>query len=515
MASSNGIPTRSGTTATRSSTLSEEDAIPEEDSSEVTKLFAERLRAWKNAVAYLVDYIEATEKLHKESSKDYNKVLKTVSHPLKEGHHFDQSLGGVAGMFDSIRSNTQGISNSHDETAKALKGSILPLFSRLHQEIKNKTKELTKGAGKGAKFVDKARNATQKHIELLGQHTASFDSIGGKVEAQNDPYVLQRQVFHRLNRQVIEENNNRQDLLAVQNSFASFEAHVIQSIQQGMGQFNTVVSKQADATKAMYGDMVATSQRIPVDFEWNGFLKRNVGILIDPEGPPRNVQNIAFPNQNHRSTQPLIAGSLDRKSKLQMGRYKTSYYVVSPSKYLHEFSTDDDFSKDPTPDLSLYLPDCAVGAVQGERFAVKGKDMSKNKIGVKGLTSHEYSFKAHTAADAAKWWDVIRQAAGQVTNEEPCEGDESVPSSPADTMKLPTSTTATEGTGSGSTAATSVESPTVQTEHVVPDAEKTMSPTEATPSSVTAAKPEEGVAAQDTAAHPAETPAETEHINAS
>ena len=30
-----------------------------------------------------------------------------MSHPLKEGHHFDQSLGGIAGMFDNIRSNTQ------------------------------------------------------------------------------------------------------------------------------------------------------------------------------------------------------------------------------------------------------------------------------------------------------------------------------------------------------------------------------------------------------------------------
>ena len=31
----------------------------------------------------------------------------TVKDPLKEGHHFDQSLGGVAGMFENIRSNTQ------------------------------------------------------------------------------------------------------------------------------------------------------------------------------------------------------------------------------------------------------------------------------------------------------------------------------------------------------------------------------------------------------------------------
>jgi len=30
-----------------------------------------------------------------------------VKHPLKEGNHFTQNLGGVAEMFDNIRTNTQ------------------------------------------------------------------------------------------------------------------------------------------------------------------------------------------------------------------------------------------------------------------------------------------------------------------------------------------------------------------------------------------------------------------------
>lgn len=63
----------------------------------------------------------------------------------------------------------QAISNSHSETARGLKGTVLPILERLHTEIKNKNKELTKGAGKGSKSVDKAQKVTQKHIELLGQ----------------------------------------------------------------------------------------------------------------------------------------------------------------------------------------------------------------------------------------------------------------------------------------------------------------------------------------------------------
>lgn len=150
------------------------------------------------------------------------------------------------------------MSNQHYETEKQLKTAILPVFDRLHTEIKNKNKELTKGAGKGSKAVDKARAGTQKHIELLGQHTATFESHGGKMTATDDPYILQRGIYHRLNKQVQEENNNRQDLISVQNSFAQFEAHIIQTIQHGMGQFMQVMNNQAEQTKSAYGDIVST-----------------------------------------------------------------------------------------------------------------------------------------------------------------------------------------------------------------------------------------------------------------
>lgn len=110
-----------------------------------------------------------------------------------------------------------------------------------------------------------------------------------------------------------------------------------------------------------------------------------------------------------------------------MRKYDTKYYVVTPSKFLHEFSTDDDLAKDPTPDLSLYLPDCAVGAIDGEKFTVKGKDASKGKIGGAVSMTHDYNFKAHTIDDAFKWWEIIRGTAGQVTNEVP---PLSLPSSP-------------------------------------------------------------------------------------
>ncbi len=313
-------------------------------------------------------------------------------------------------MSASRLTNSKGIANSHLETEKTIKGSVLPVLERLHTEIKNKSKELSKGAVKGSKEVDKARNVTQKHIELLGQFTASVSASGGKVDAANDPYVLQRGVNHRLNKQVIEENNNRHDLIEIQNSFAQFEAHVIQTFQQALQTFYQAVGGQHERQKAMYADMVTTAQKIPPDFEFKGFVHRNSQLLVDPSAPKREISHISFPNQNHALTQPLIAGTLERKSRLT--GYSSGYYVVTPSKFLHEFKDDDDLRRDPSSELSLYLPDCTIGAVNGEKFNIKGKDASKGKIGSAIAMSHELAFKTHTPAEAEKWYNIIKQVAG-------------------------------------------------------------------------------------------------------
>lgn len=301
------------------------------------------------------------------------------------------------------------------ELDKNLKGQVLPILERLHKEIKNKTKELKSGATKGGKAVDKARSVTQKHIELLGQHAAAYSSASNnKIEPQLDPYVLRRGINHRLNKQVIEENNSRNDTIAVQNSFSAFEAHVLQTVQLALNTFFQFMGGQLDQQRALYGDIITNAQNIPLDYEWNLFVKRNDGILIDPEAPPRSFSNISFPNQEHASTKPLIEGTLERKSRAIIKGFSTGYFVVTPARYLHEFKDNDDFTKDPSPELSLYLPDCVIGAIDGTKFHVKGKDISNGKVGNAFSTTSEFQFKAHTPNDAEKWWRVIKDATAAV-----------------------------------------------------------------------------------------------------
>lgn len=393
-------------------------------------------------------------------------------------------------MFENMRVNTQGLANSHLETEKNIKGTVLPILARLHTEIKNKSKELQSGAAKGAKEVEKARNTTQKHIELLGQQTANFESTGGKMHSHEDPYVVQRQVLYRLNKQVLEENNSRHDLISVQNNFSTFENHIIEVIQQALMAFNQLVGGQAQKNQQLYGDMLGAAQRVPLDFEWANFTVRNAHLLIDPSEPDRTVDAVRFPNEDHKSTKPLIEGTLSRKSrnKLSMAGYTTSYYVVTPSKFLHEFKDNDNFRTDPQPQISIYLPDAVIGATSGEKFNVKGKDVSKG-IGSKLSGSSEIAFKAHTAEDAAKWSEIIRIAAGATGPSVPTTtSDPTSPVSPIDEKKRIVSQP--PGYTEGHPATTSAAAPApIQTQGIT-GGQTVATPTSAIPGSAAGKAPE-------------------------
>lgn len=314
-------------------------------------------------------------------------------------------------MFENMKSNTEGIAHVHAETEKILKDSVLPILHKLHSEIHAKIKDVSGGAAKDTKHVEKARSTSQHWIELLGQHVTTFDAPNRKVDPSTDPFVIQRQLYYRLNKQIHEETKNLQDLVEVQETFQRFEAHVLETLQRAMSAFVRAVSAQADRTRALYGDMANACQRIPHDFEWRGFVRRHNNALLDPDTPSRTIDKVSFPNQNHPSTQALIAGTLQRKSRLAVKGYHTGFYAVTPSKYLHEFKDDDVLHTDPSPELSLHLPDCTIGTVAGTKFTVKGKDVSGGKLGTALATRHELEFKAQSPEEAQAWWKVIRDMA--------------------------------------------------------------------------------------------------------
>lgn len=198
-----------------------------------------------------------------------------------------------------------------------------------------------------------------------------------------------------------------------------------------MATFNQFVGAQAQTDQNLYADMLLSTQSIPPDFEWKGFQQRNAHLLVDPSSQPRTIDAINFPNQNHASTQPLIEGTLERKSrnKLSMGGYTTGYYVVTPAKFLMEFKDNDNVRKDPSPELAIYLPDATIGGINGEKFNIKGKDQSGG-VGAKLSGTSELAFKAHTSSDAEKWYQIIREMAGNKPAEAFSGSEPNSPTSP-------------------------------------------------------------------------------------
>ncbi|KAI0998780.1 hypothetical protein K3495_g9416 [Podosphaera aphanis] len=392
-----------------------EDAVPTEDPRNTTELLADRLNAWKFAVDQLGEYFSATEKMERAQAKEYEKILRTIQTPLKSGHHFDQSVGGVASLFENMRQNTQALMNMHLESEKSIKDNVLPKMEQLCREIKNKTKEVATGALKSIKEVEKARNLTQRHIELLGQNAAGFDASGCRLNSHEDPYVLCRGVLYRLKKQVFEENNHRNELVGLQNNFRQYEQHIVEVIQESMSALNQTMIAQSHRHQELYSDMVGTALATPLDFEWRGFIARSGDSLVDPNMPERNIDAIPFPNQNHRATKPIIDGILERKSrnKLSFAGYTEGYYVVTPSRFFHEFKDDDNSRKDPIPELSIYLPDSSISPPNGEKFSVKGKDVSKG-FGSKLTGTPEIQFKASSSTEAQRWFKALHGANSNV-----------------------------------------------------------------------------------------------------
>jgi len=179
--------------------------------------------------------------------------------------------------------------------------------------------------------------------------------------------------------------------------------------------------------------------------------------LVNPNAPARTMSGVSFPNEGHRATKPLIEGSLERKSR-GMGALKGfsgGYYAITPAGFLHEYKDNENFHKDPLPEHSLYLPDCIVGAVDGQKFTVKGKDSSGGKIGQKMSITSDYQFKAHSNSDAAQWHSVIASFAN---------GGGSVPTSPVESRNVTPITTRmdepqTQGVTNGPTSAINAYAP--------------------------------------------------------
>lgn len=358
------------------------------------------------------------EKTHEGTAKDYNKLSKTIDLPFKDRGVFEQS--GIQDIFAGLQQNASKLSGDYTAHAKSVDTVLVRSAKNLSSEIKDFIKRLEKDGVKGGKTVSKSHTDTQKHIELLGNHI-SKGKTGNVVKPAEDPFVTHRGVLSRLDGQVQEENAHHSTLIALQNECAQFEAKIVSSIQDMIGQMGSQATSHGQSLANAHQQLTSTSNGISPNAEWAGFVARD-RTLADPNMAPRTAKSITFAGSDHELTQPVIQGDLLRKGTV-IKKYNSAYYVLTPAGFLHEFKSKS-YETDPDPAWSLDIKTCAIGAHSGPntgkaKWTIAGK--------TKGLMSskHDFQFQATSYDDMLEWWTALKKYAASSPNVDEYAADDS------------------------------------------------------------------------------------------
>lgn len=360
-----------------------------------------RFKAWRALVKNLEDYFKHLEKVHESSAKDHHKLAKVLDVPFKQSEHFDKT--GIETVFTSLQTTTQRWSSDQEAYAKSVHNTLVAQASSLQDEIQSFEKRLKKDGIKSGKGISKIHADTQKHIELLGKHTSSYETNPKGLKADADPYLLKRGILNKLSHQVAEENAHNQTVLAFQKQCEDFEVKIVRAIQQMVSELSRLHASQGQDFQSASTGMVSASNQLAPDHEWKAFVARDHS-LLNANMAKRELNNITFAGSDHASTAPVVEGDLWRKGTV-IKKYNPAYFVLTKAGFLHEFKSKN-IENDPEPSWTLDIKDATIGAHSTQaggknKFIVSGKS--------KGLLSskHDFAFQASNFDEMMAWWTAL------------------------------------------------------------------------------------------------------------
>ena len=112
---------------------------------------------------------------------------------------------------------------------------------------------------------------------------------------------------------------------------------------------------------------------------------------------------------------PLHTGMLERRKRFTRS-YRESYYVLTASGYLHEFSSSDPFAHQ-QPLFSLFLPLCTLGppsssvTSKSHKFHIECKKdavAAGKTSSIFGRNHHAWTFRARSHDAMIEWWNDLR-----------------------------------------------------------------------------------------------------------
>lgn len=366
---------------------------------------------WKDITKMLIAYFEGIADIEYNTAKEMAKLGGVIQVPFRQGNQF---LGedGIQDVFYSIRDKTRTIADHHANLAKTVEGSIVQHLQKLRAEIKAHLRNVQQDTGKLANSVARERELSTKMISDLARSITLLKNTPMSVSAREDPYAANQAVALQLQRQVNEENALQKSIIIMQQNSAHFEEGIVRSIQSAWQTFDEWSGRMSAQVQDTWLGLGVHMRSLEPNAEWIAFASRS-DHLLDPDTPLRNPETIDYPGKEDPSVIPVHQGILERKKRFTKS-YKESFYVLTPAGYLHEHSSSD-ISRHPVPELSLFLPECTLGApstaaAQTHKFHIEGRKLGGAQSGGFSLgREYAYTFRARSHDELMEWWNDIKQ----------------------------------------------------------------------------------------------------------
>ncbi|GAA6009327.1 hypothetical protein JCM11491_004274 [Sporobolomyces phaffii] len=405
-----GVSRRSSVTS-RQSQLIKKNTGPHE--LRPSDILIERFSAWKRLVKNLITYFEGIADIESNTAKELAKLGGVIQVPFREGNQF-LGEGGVQDIFYGVRERTRLIADHHANLAKTVEGSIVQHLQKLRTELKAHIKNIQQDTGKLAASVAKEREISTKMITDLARSITMLKNTPMGVHAKEDPWYTNSLVARQLQKQVHEENALQKSIIIMQQNSEHFEEGVVRAIQMAWSTFDEWNSRASSQVQETWSTMGQLMRSVAPTTEWIAFASRSE-YLLDPDTPLRNPMTINYPGKDDPSVIPVHQGILERKKRYTK-TYKESFYILTPAGYLHEHLSSD-LSKHPNPELSLFLPECTLGAptnpnARSHKFHIDGKKAIGGDVGQKnGLFALDtsFTFRARSHDEMLEWWNDCKQ----------------------------------------------------------------------------------------------------------
>ena len=402
------MPAASHTTPTLSSRWSSDSRVrivPNTISTSPANFFT----AWRTVINDTISYFDrlsAAEKLH---NKELIKLADSINQPFSSYHDF-ASDGSVEAVGSVLKGEIDGRVTHSDKIVDALDGTIIPELHDSEDALRLKIEELS---GLSKEFKNSLGSDLEKSksaILALQESIAEWESNAGTVDLKHDPFLVDLHARKALRHSLSEEQYLHDSQLNLQESAKSLEKTVVDAIKRALEQYNQSVSREAAELAGMAQRIDASIHQGQLEREWPGFAQRQTanGQFLPLGSKSRTIESQTWQGKDHPSTTPLWDRWLENKTG-RLGGYSTAFYIVSPSRFLHEFKSND-LREYTEPSFSLYLPDCSIVSVSKEKDSSHKLVLRGKQVG--GLhTEHDLTFRAKNRVDLMSFYTIVGRAA--------------------------------------------------------------------------------------------------------